>query len=134
MQTSENTSTIPVKLETTLLEVYEDRTEPPGSKLGANRPVGHAVIRIRIESLSLNTLILDNAKIEVKSSDKHPSVMSQSIGKITLGGRQIIEPGFHLTNRQGFMQAEKVKAIVTYQFNGQTYIAKSPVKTVKVNP
>lgn len=134
---TQNTQTVPFKLSATLLEVYEDRTEPPGSRMGANRPVGHAVLRLRIENLTQKNVKFKVIKIaiqDVNRNDNKQSLMSQDGKEVNLGGLQILEPGFHLTNRQGFLGTRNVKAVVNYQFNGKTYTVQSAPFVVKVNP
>lgn len=131
IQNQPNTS---IQVGATLLEVYEDQTEPPGSNLRANRPVGHAVVRLRLENLSLEAVNLQGVTIEIQPTDRHNCLMSQEIGTITLGGRQILEPGFHLTNHQGFEGTKTIHAIVRYVVDSKPYQIKSPVSNVVTNP
>lgn len=134
MQMIQNPSNTSIQVGATLLEVYEDQTEPPGSNLGANRPVGHAIVRLRLENLSLEAVNLQGVTIEIRATDRHNCLMSQEIGTITLGGRQILEPGFHLTNHQGFEGTKTIHAIVTYVVDNKPYQIKSPVSSVVINP
>lgn len=131
---TQNPQTVPFKISANLLEVYEDLTEPPGSRLGVNRPVGHAVVRLRIENRTQANVDFTIEKIDIRGENGNQSLMSQEVGKINLGGLQILEPGFHLKNRQGFNGSKKVKTVVTYQFNNKTYTTESPAFNVVVNP
>lgn len=131
---TQNPQAVPFKLSAKLLEVYEDLTEPPGSRQGANRPVGHAVVRLRIENTTQSNLDFTIKKIDIISEKTNQSLMFQEVGKVDLGGLQILEPGFHLTNKQGFQGAKRVKTVVTYQFKGKNFTIESPAFTVVVNP
>jgi hypothetical protein len=131
---TQNPQAVPFKINAKLLEVYEDLTEPPGSRQGANRPVGHAVVRLRIENLTPSNLDFSITKIDILSENGNQSLMSKEGGKINLGGLQILEPGFHLTNKQGFKGAKQVKAVLTYQFKGKNYTTESSKFNVVVNP
>lgn len=131
---TQNPQAVPFKLSAKLLEVYEDLTEPPGSRQGANRPVGHAVLRLRIENTTQSNLDFTIKKIDIISENTNQSLMFQEVGKVNLGGLQILEPGFHLKNKQGFKGAKRVKTVVTYQFKGRTFAVESPAFTVVVNP
>jgi hypothetical protein len=128
---------LPFRVNVSILEVYEDRSPPPGSRPSADRPVGHGVMRLRLENLTqtpLNVTVLSIALSCEHSNDPQQSIMSQPVGSIELGGLQILERGFHLTNREGFTNTERVKAIVTYQFDNAVYTAESPLFPVTVNP
>ncbi|MDX2214321.1 MAG: hypothetical protein SFY66_13610 [Oculatellaceae cyanobacterium bins.114] len=52
---------------------------------------------------------------------------------IALGGLQILEPGYHLTNQEGYQTIEQVKAVIVDQVAGQTYTAESALTDVSVN-
>ena len=137
---------VPFSLSVILLEAYEDRTPPPGAP--EDHPVGHAIVALRIENLTVNNVQLDIKQLEICQSDNNKTLISQAVlptdnnknprsqtvRKFNLGGLQILEQGFNLTNSQGFMRAKKVKAVVTYQFNGKSYVAESPISEVVVNP
>lgn len=120
----------PFSLVINLLEVYEDRTPPPGAS--ANHPVGHAVVRFRIENLTQNDIVASITKVEIRESSNDKVLISEIVNPFNLGGLQILEQGFHLTNPKGFMDLKEVKAVATYDFNGKTYTLESPkVKVVK---
>ncbi len=133
-QMTQNTEMASVHVNAMLLEVYEDQTAPLGPKLGSNRPIGHAIVRLRIESLSLEPVTLEDMEITIQQPDQSQHLMLRSVGSLHLGGRQIVEPGFRLTNRQGFMGADRIKAVVTYRLRGKSYTVASPVMAVTVNP
>jgi hypothetical protein len=128
----QNSQKIPFKLSVRLLEAYEDRTPPPGTV--ANHPVGHAVVRLRIENLAEKSISLDIGSIKIHQAENNKILMFQPVKSLNLGGLQILEQGFHITNRQGFNGSKKVKAVVNYQVNGKKYSVASPVSEVFVNP
>lgn len=133
---TQNTVTIPFTVKVRFLEAYQTLVLPPGASKGY--PVGHAVVRLRIENLTEKSINFDIKKIEVVDTKKSNNrkapqrrvVLSESVKPLPLGGKQIVEQGFHLTNNQGFGGAKKLNAIVTYQFDGKVYQAVSPLINV----
>ncbi|HEY9802796.1 MAG TPA: hypothetical protein V6D25_20695 [Leptolyngbyaceae cyanobacterium] len=117
-----------LSLNVNLLEVYETLTPPPGAS--KNYPVGHAVVRLKLENSTLNHLHINAKKVEIQQADNHKILISQVVQPLNLAGLQIFEQGFYLTNAQGFSGAKKVKAVFTYEFNGKTYSAESPILDV----
>jgi len=130
---SHDLSNLPFSLNTTLLEVYEDQTAPPGSQPGSDRAVGHAVVKFRLENLTQDPIIVKVCQVKVQAELGEQVFMTESVGDVGLGGLQIIERGFHLTQPQGFNQVMQVRAMITYQFDGHLYIAESSVVQVTVN-
>lgn len=114
-----------LNLNVNLLEVYETLTPPPGAS--KNYPVGHAVVRLKLENSTLNHLHINAKKLEIQQADNHKILISQVVQPLNLAGLQIFEQGFYLTNAQGFSNAKKVKAVFTYEFNGKSYSAESPI-------
>lgn len=127
-----NTQKAPLSLNVNLLEVYEALTPPPGAS--KNYPVGHAVVRLRLENSTLENLNINAKKVEIKQADNQKILMSQVVQPLNLAGLQIFEQGFHLTNAQGFSGAKKVKAVFSYEFNGKNYSAESQILDVVANP
>lgn len=128
----QNTQKLPLSLSVSLLEVYESPIPPPGASI--NYPVGHAVVRLRLENLTSNKVNFSIRKIEIRQSNNDMILISQEVEPFNLYGLQILERGFHLTNRQGFRGSQKVKAVVTYQLGGKSYSAESPVSEILVHP
>jgi hypothetical protein len=121
----ENAQHLPISISLKLLEVYENRVPPPGATI--NHPVGHAVVRLRVENLTQKNISVNLIKIDIVAADKNNILISR-VGKVlTLGGLQILQQGFHLTNTKGFINSNKVKAVVTYQVDSKTYIVESPL-------
>ena len=120
---TKNLQTIPFRLSFTLLEAYEDLVPPPGASLG--HPIGHVVIRLRIENLTLDNVAANLTKIEIRQSNNHKVLISEVLSRFDLGGLQILEQGFHLTNAKGFANWKELDAIVTYEWNGKIYTADS---------
>lgn len=117
----------------TILEAYEDQSAPIGSHQGADRPIGHAVVRLRLESLVVEPIVAQ-VQVAIWDADRQEQLMTRDLGEITLGGRQILEPGLHLSNREGFQGIKQVKAIVTYQTENIIYTAESSLANVVINP
>lgn len=128
---TQNLQTIPFRLSFTLLEAYEDIVPPPGASLG--HPIGHVVIRLRIENLTLDNIAANLTKIEIRQSSNRKVLISQVLSPFDLGGLQILEQGFHLTNPKQLGLGE-VKAVVIYEFNGTTYTVESDKFKVRVSP
>lgn len=126
--------TLLLNLTATLLEAYEDQTEPPGSTQGNNRPVGHVILRLRLESLTPEPLSLQSVQVTIWDADQQHRLMTYEAGEIVLGGQQILEPGMHLTNQTGFQGTSQVKALVTYRLDQQVHQVESSLAPVVVNP
>ncbi|MBD2254362.1 hypothetical protein H6G14_24260 [Nostoc parmelioides FACHB-3921] len=124
----QNTQKPALRLNVNLLEVYETLIPPPGA--AKNYPVGHAVVRLRLENSTLNHLNINAQKVELKQADNNKILISQVVQPFNLAGLQIFEQGFYLTNAQGFSGAKKVKAVFTYEFNGKNYSVESPILDV----
>lgn len=143
---TQNSQKLPYKVSITLLEAYQDNTLPPG--VPQSYPLGHAVVRLRVENQTDSHVNFDVKKIEVYQAPNNGALASQGNRRIpqpkllmgktlqlwSLNGLQIVEQGFHLTNRQGFTGSKRVKAIVTYQFNNKLYTSESAAIDVIVNP
>lgn len=125
---AQNSPKSPFNLRINLLEAYEATIPPPGAP--SNYPVGHAVVRLRVENLTQNNSNFDIRKIELRRVDNNIVLLSQAMKPLNLGGLQILERGFHLTNCQGFRDAKKVKAVVSYQFNGKSFTVESSIAEV----
>lgn len=117
-----------LNLNVNLLEAYETLTPPPGAS--KNYPVGHAVVRLRLENSTPHHLHLNAQKVEILQADNNQVLISQVLQPLDLAGLQIFEQGFHLTNAQGLSGAKKVKAVFTYEFNGKSYSAESSILDV----
>jgi hypothetical protein len=126
------TNKMPYKLNVSFLEAYEDKRTPPGAS--ANYPKAHAVIRLRIENLGENKAIAGIQTIEVREVKTNKVLFSQVVKPINLGGLQILEQGFHLTNPTGFKGFSEVKAVVTYKLENKIYSSESAKFKVVVNP
>ncbi|WP_236577845.1 hypothetical protein [Trichormus variabilis] len=124
----QNTQQPALSLNVNLLEVYETLIPPPGAV--ENYPVGHAVVRLRLENSTLNHLNINAQKVELKQADNNKILISQVVQPFNLAGLQIFEQGFYLTNAQGFSGAKKVKAVFTYEFHGKSYSVESPILDV----
>lgn len=122
---------IPFSLTVKLLEAYEDKTPPPGA--AQDHPVGHAVVKLIVENLTQGNISFDVRQIEIYEPN-NKVLFSQKVKSLNLGGLEILEQGFHLTNPQGFMGSKKVKALVSYQFNGKIYVVESRLLQVVFNP
>jgi hypothetical protein len=120
---TQNPQTLPFRLSFTLLEAYEDLVPPPGASLG--HPVGHVVIRIKVENLSLDNIAANLTKIEIRQSNNHKILISKVLSAFDLGGLQILEQGFHLTNSNGFADWKELDAVVTYRWNDKIYTTDS---------
>ncbi|MEI6064366.1 MAG: hypothetical protein WCQ26_07220, partial [Pseudanabaena sp. ELA748] len=48
-----------------------------------------------------------------------------ALSPFDLGGLQILEQGFHLTNAKGFANWKELDAVVTYEWNGKIHTADS---------
>lgn len=118
----------PLSSRVSLLEVYESPTPPPGA--AKNYPVGHAVVRLRLENLTQNTVNLGPTKVEIRQANTNKILLSQVVQPFHLFGLQILERGFHITNQQGFGDVRKVKAVFDYQLNGKIYTVESPILEV----
>lgn len=126
-------SDLPFRMNVVLLEAYEDQTAPPGTQPGRDRAVAHAVIRLRLENLTQTpvNLAIDNVAIALEGRQTD---MTQAVGNLELGGLQIVERGFHLTQPQGFGDVSHVQAVVTYRYSHNTYSTLSLPVQVIVNP
>ncbi len=120
---TKNLQTIPFRLSFTLLEAYEDLVPPPGASLG--HPIGHVVIRLRIENLTLDNVPANLTKIEIRQSSNRKVLISKVLNPFDLGGLQILEQGFHLTSSKGFVDWKELNAVVTYEWHGRTYTLES---------
>lgn len=129
---AQNSRQTPFNLSVSLLEAYENTRQPLGAS--ANYPIGHAVVRLRIENLTQNNIIANLTKVEIRQSSDNSVLMSETVNPFDLGGLQILEKGFHLTNSKGFMGANEVKAVVIYELNGNNYTVESPNLKVIVYP
>lgn len=129
---TQNNQKTPFTLKINLLEAYENRMPPPGAS--KNAPVGHAVVKLRIENLIQDNIVANLTKLEICQPDNNKVLIYEPMKPLKLGGLQIIEPGFHLTNLKGFSGLKEVKAVVTYQVNGKTYTAESLSLKVRGNP
>lgn len=129
---TQNKQKTPFTLKINLLEAYENRMPPPGAS--TNAPVGHAVVKLRIENLIQDNIVANITKLDICQPDNNKVIISQPVKPFKLGGLQIIEPGFHLTNSEGFRGLKEVKAVVTYQVNGKSYTAESLIFKVIINP
>jgi|GEM_PF-3471394 len=134
---AQNKQKVPFHVIVNFLEAYEDKVPPPGAT--KNHPVGNTVVRLKIENLTEKPVNFDIKKIDIveikpdkqRETAQRRVVLTQATKPLSLGGRQIIEQGFRLTNRQGFRGAKKLKAVVTYKFSGKTYITESGVIEVR---
>lgn len=129
---SQDLQPIPFRLNVTRLDAYEDQLPPLGTPPGIVPAVGHGVIRLRIENLTPTAVNFQIHRIEIRASCGSV-VMSQPGIAIALGGLQILEPGYHLTNQAGYQTTKQVKAIVVYEFAGRTHTAESDFTEVSVN-
>jgi len=125
----QNAQHLPVSISLKLLEVYEDRVPPPGA--ARNHPVGHAVLRLRVENLTQKNISVNLTKIDILEADKNNVLISRGGKVLSLGGLQILQQGFHLTNAKGFMNYKRVKAVVTYQVDSKTYNVESPAFEIR---
>lgn len=128
---TQNSQIIPFQISVMLLEAYEDKTPPPGASI--NHPVGHAVIRFRIENLTQNNIIANLIRIELRQASNQEVLVSQILNPLDIGGLQILEQGFHLTN-PNCLGAGEVEAVLFYEFNGAQYTIESDKIKVRVNP
>jgi len=128
---TQNSQNMPFQLNIMLLEAYEDKTPPPGAS--SNHPVGHAVIRFRIENLTQNNIITNLIKIEIRQASNQKVLISKTLNPLDVGGLQILEQGFHLTNPKQLGSGE-VEAALIYEFNGTTHTVKSNKFKVRVSP
>jgi len=133
MPMTQSSVDLPFALTATLLEVYEDRVAPPGSQPNSDRPVGHAVVRLRLENLTEHPVNLEIQRVEIHAEPDARVLMTQTVEAVNLGGLQILERGLHLTNSQGFGNATRVRAIVVYQMDGTVYTTASAAFPVTVN-
>ncbi|BBC23437.1 hypothetical protein [Pseudanabaena sp. ABRG5-3] len=127
---TQNSQIIPFQLSVILLEAYEDQTPPPGAS--SNHPVGHAVVRFRIENLTQNNIIANLIKIELRQASNQEVLISQTLNPLEVGGLQILEQGFHLTN-PNYLGLGEVKAVLFYEFNSTQYTMESDTIKVRVN-
>ena len=125
----QNSQNIPFQFSVMLLEVYEDKTPPPGASI--NHPVGHAVIRFRIQNLTQNNITANLVKIELRQPSNQEVIIYQTLNPLDIGGLQILEQGFHLTNPKGFANWKEFDAVVTYEWNGTIYTVDSAKFKVK---
>ena len=123
--------TIPFHLSVTRLDVYEDQMLPLGTPPEITPAVGHGVIRLKIENLTPEAVNFQIHQVEIRSGCGSV-VMAQSGSAIALGGLQILEPGYHLTNQEGYQNTERVRAVVVYEFNDRTYTAESALTEVSI--
>ncbi|MEB3359445.1 MAG: hypothetical protein VKK04_22155 [Synechococcales bacterium] len=135
---AQSNETLPFTIQVSLVNVYEDQILPPGTTPGQPRAVGHAVGQVRLENLTQTEIPLriEEVAIHAAADDSLTSssaIMAQSMSEVTLGGLQIVDRGFHLTNEQGFDSVSQVKAVVTYTVSGNTYTAESDLHQVAVN-
>ncbi|MGI0485626.1 hypothetical protein ACN4EK_09340 [Pantanalinema rosaneae CENA516] len=121
---------LPLTLTVSVLEAYEGRTPPPGSR--GHYPVGNAVVRLRMENLSQQPVALTIASVKITSLSGQPVLMEKAVGQVELGGLQIQESGLRLTNEQGFSHHQTIQAIVTYSYQGKTFTVTSPGFDVSV--
>lgn len=129
---SQDSQTLPISLKVSLLESYETRTPPPGS--GGVYPVGHTVVRLRMENLSQQPVQFTVESIKIMPTHAQKILMEQSVGIVQLDGLQIKESGFHLTNNQGFSGYQEVHAVVTFRYQGKTFVVTSSKPEISVSP
>ncbi|MBD2463961.1 hypothetical protein H6G89_23445 [Oscillatoria sp. FACHB-1407] len=131
---SKPASVNPLLVSVTILEAYEDQVVVDGVQSNRNAPpVGHAVVRLRVENTVQDLVALEIQNIEIRPETGDRPLLSQEIGAMELGGLQIVEPGYHLTNQAGYHEIERVRAVMIYKVAGQLYTAESDPFPVTVN-
>lgn len=104
----------------------EEKLPPLGIPQNPNRNIGFASVLVRLENHQTknNTLTLKKIEIrEVKTGKIQPfNWKSQTIELKPLENSELL---FQSANKTGYSLPEKMKAIITYQINGQTRVIES---------
>ena len=118
-----------IALKVDLLEAYESVTPIPGAVMLAAG--GNTLVRLKIENLTPDSLEVEITTIEIVPVDGDKPLMVEQSQRVKLGGLQILEEGFRLSNTEGFGDFSLVRAIVTCQTSGQSFVAESQPREVK---
>jgi hypothetical protein len=112
------------------LLVREERSVPLGSQPSRDRDIGFASVFVQFENTRQEPIVISIDKIEVQNTLNGKIQLSDRTPKqIHLRPLEISANHFQLTNKTGFSNFGKVKAIVTYKINQQTYTVEStPIK------
>lgn len=108
------------------LQAREEKSLPPGATPHLNRDIGFASVFVNLENLREvdTTLIINN--IEIRNlADNQLQIARSMPDEIVLKPLEKSEQVFHLTNKTGYSQNDRVKAIITYQIGARKEVIES---------
>ncbi|MCW5315185.1 hypothetical protein GTQ43_15615 [Nostoc sp. KVJ3] len=110
----------------------KENLPPLGVPVDPQRNIGFASVIIQLENPQETTVTVNLTKVEIRnSSDGQLQDFQQTPQEIKLKPLENSELAFQLTNKTGYVGKDKVKAIITYQIEGQSSIMES--EAVEVN-
>lgn len=108
----------------------EEKLPPLGVPQQPNRDIGFASVFIRLENPQAKNAIFLLKKVEICNASTGKIIMiSQQPQEIRLHPLENSENTFHVKNKTGYGETNKVKAVITYEVNSQTHtIESAPVE------
>ncbi|BAY26377.1 hypothetical protein NIES2100_61920 [Calothrix sp. NIES-2100] len=99
----------------------EQKLPPLGVPIDPQRNIGFASVLIRLENPQETPVTVTITKIEIRnSSDGQLQDFTQTPQVIELKPLENSELAFQLTNKNGYVGKDKVKAIVSYEIENQS--------------
>lgn len=98
------------------LQAREEKNLPSGGQSIPNKEIGFASVFLRLENTQESNVNLIVKNIEIRNtSDEKIQIKKTSPQKINLKPLENSEEVFHLTNKTGYSEKNRVKAVITYQ-------------------
>lgn len=114
------------------LDAREEQQLPPGQPPTANRDIGFAAVFVQLENTQNADISLNVQKIEIRDAGSGSvQLATTSPQVIRLRPLENAVNDFHLTNRRGYRQGDRVKAVITLQANGETRVIESDTVVVE---
>ncbi len=116
------------------LVAREQRKPLIGQAPQSDRDIGFATVSLTVENLKQESVRLVIQQIQIQDANNVVVPMdARTPQEITLRPLEHSINDFHLTNKIGYPTRHPVKAVVTYQFDQQTYILESNLVEVERN-
>lgn len=112
------------------LMAREEKMPPPGQPNTLDRPIGFAAVFLQIENPEQEAITVVIEKIQIRDAlTGQVKIETDAPQSIHLRPLENSTNDFHLTNQTGYGGGDRLKAVVTYQVNGQRQtIESSPIE------
>lgn len=108
------------------LMAREEKTPPPGQPVTPDRPIGFAAVFLQIENPTQEAMTVVIEKIQIRDAlTGQVKIESEAPQSVHLRPLENSTNDFHLTSRVGYGVGDHLKAVVTYQVNGQRQVIES---------